>query len=151
VRMRLSVDSVEVATLKATGHEWDGPGGPRIPAIQLSAFFAQDLDTQLGQLVRSGSAPTPPDLFVRVFAGGELVIETAEQKGFDADWSSEDGPAAHAEIEVGAPLRIEVWDRDVMFHDLVGITDGKMPASAEGGRWVLGGFGQVRRLVLRLG
>jgi len=148
VRMKLSVDSVEVATLKATGHEWDGPGGPRIPAAQLAAFFAQDLDAQLGQLVRSGSAPTPPDLFVRVFAGGELVIETPDQKGFDAEWGGEE---RSAEVEVGAPLRLEVWDRDVMFHDLIGITDGKMPASADGGRWVVAGFGQVRRLVLRLG
>jgi hypothetical protein len=147
--MKLSVEAVEVATLKATGHEWDGPGGPRVPAGELTAFFERELDDQLGRLVRSGSLPTPPDLFVRVYAADDLVIETPEQKGFDAEWGPDD--AASAEIEVGAQLRLEVWDRDVIFHDLVGRTDTKMLASADGGRWVVEGFGQVRRLVLRLG
>lgn len=145
--MKIAVESVEVATLKADGRAWDGPGGARVPADQLASFFALDLDGQLGRLVREGSAPVPPDLVVQIYSGDRLLLETDEQKGFDAEWM--DGEAA--EVEPGDPLRIEVWDRDVIFHDLIGRTDLGAPASGGNGRWVLGGFGQVRRLVLRLG
>ena len=146
--MKLSVESVEVATLKANGQPWDGPGGPRLPADQLAAFFARDLDAQLAQLVQAGAAPVPPDLFLRVFVHNEQVIETTDQKSFDAEWPADEGTV---EVKAGAPLTIEVWDRDLMFDDLVGKLEVAVPAAAPaGGRWVLPGFDQVRRLVLRL-
>lgn len=145
--MKLSVESVEVATLKANGQPWDGPGGARIPADQLAAFFAKDLDAQLAELVQGGAAPVPPDLFLRVFASNAQIIETDDQKSFDVEWPADD---ATAEVQAGAPLTVEVWDRDLMFDDLVGKIDVTVPASVPGGRWVLGGFGQVRRLVMRL-
>ena len=149
--MKIAVESVEVATLKADGRPWDGPGRARVPQAELEAFFALDLDGQLARLVTEGAAPTPPDLFVRVFAGAALeglIVETGEQKGFDAEWDGE-GDAAVGEIEGGARLRLEVWDRDVLFHDLIGSIEATAPERPEG-RWEVGAFGQVRRLVLRL-
>lgn len=150
--MKISVVSVEVATLKTSGHHWDGPGGPRVAPRNLSNFFRKDLDAQLGHLVETGPAPVPPDLFVRLFVDNEQVVETRDQKGFDAEWTEDDGVA---EVQPGAPLVIEVWDRDLMFDDLVGRIDVQVPASPASaelveGRWEITSFGQVRKLVLRL-
>lgn len=145
--MKIAVESVEVATLKPDGRPWDGPGGALIPREELEAFFALDLDGQLGRLIADGPPPPPPDLSVRLMVGEAILLETEEVKGFDAEWT--DGESV--EVAAGATLRIEVWDKDVVFHDLIGRTEIGAPANEGSGRWVLSAFGQVRRLVLRLG
>ena len=145
--MRIAVESVEVATLKPDGRPWDGPGGALIPREELAAFFALDLDGQLGRLIAHGPPPPPPDLTVKLLSGEAVLLETSEQKGFDAEWRDLEA----VDVAPGAPLRIEVWDKDVVFHDLIGRTDIAAPVNDGSGRWVVGAFGQVRRLVLRLG
>ena len=144
--MKIAVESVEVATLKVDGRWWDGPGRSAIPKAELSAFFALDLDGQLGRLVQLGPAPVPPDLYVRVFVGDQLLIETDEQKTFDAEWPESE---AH-EIASGAQILVEVWDGDIVFDDLVGTTKLTVPAQVDGGLWLVPPFGQVRRLVLKV-
>jgi hypothetical protein len=146
--MRIAVDSVEVQTLKPDGRPWDGPGGPRIPHGELASFFQLDLTRQLDRLVEDGPPPTPPDLIVRVYAGKELLLQTTAVKSFDPRYS--DAPAECA-VAAGATVKIEVWDEDVMFDDNVGTTSVAIPAAPADGKWVLGPFGQVRRLTLRLG
>ena len=148
--MRIGVLAAEVATLSAEGKPWDGPGGPRVRKPDLAAFFALDLDGQLGQLAAEGNPPVPPDVFVRIYAGDEVIAETADQKSFDPEWDLDDDNTA--ELAPGAAIRVEVWDRDVLFHDEIGKLEATVPELVPaGGRWVLGPFGQVRRVVLHLG
>ena len=48
-------------------------------------------------------------------------------------------------------MKIEVWDRDVLFHDHIGSLVVRVPdAPPADGAWHLGPFGQVRALVLRV-
>jgi hypothetical protein len=145
--MRLRVDSAEVHTLKANGRPWDGPGGPRIPAGELAQFFQLDLTGQLERLVAGGDAPNPPDVAVRVLVAGKPVLETYPVESFDPSWP--DGP--DTDLAPGTPLRIEVRDLDFALHDLIGETTLPLPASAPDGKWSLGPFGQVRKLVLLIG
>ena len=84
---------------------------------------------------------------VRIRVGGKLVLETDAEESFDPVWP-EDGP--DVELAPGAKVRIEVYDQDLIFHDHIGTTDVAVPEKPEDGRWILGPFGQVRRLVLRL-
>jgi hypothetical protein len=51
-----------------------------------------------------------------------------------------------------SPIEIQVWDRDLAFDDLIGEAKLALPASPPDpdGRWTVGPFGQVRKLVLRL-
>jgi hypothetical protein len=146
--MRVWVESLEVATLKPDGRPWDGPGGPRLRGAELQAFFGLDLTHQLEQLVLGGSAPTPPDAYVRIYAGGQPVVQTPPQKSFEARW--DDAHAAEAALPEGTQLRVQVWDEDVLFHDLVGETTTTVPRlEPTGDRMALLPFGQVRKLVLR--
>jgi hypothetical protein len=144
--MRISVESAEVATLKEDGHPWDGMGRARLPAKELRAFFAQDLTAQLERLVATGEPPPPPDVFVRLFDGDQPFFETEPQKTFEPHWG--EGACVDVELSPGASLRVQVWDHDVMFHDLIGETTVALPT---GPTLALGPFGQVRRLVLRFG
>jgi len=153
--VRIAVESAEIATLKEDGRPWDGVAGARVPPTELAAFFALDLTRQLDRLVEEGAPPVPPDAFVRVYAGaaGEgpatLLLETGDEKSFEPRWAP--GPGTEIDAAAGAPLRIEVWDRDLVFHDAVGATEVTVPEHVPPeGRWVLGPFGQVRRLVLRV-
>lgn len=149
--MRISVVSAEVATLKRDGRPWDGAGGSRLPEGDLPAFFALDLTGQLERLITVGEAPNPPEVFVRLRCGGALLLETPDEESFEPSWR-EDAEDAASLISPGE-LTVEVWDRDVMFHDLIGRLTLALPspgALGSDGLWVLGPFDQVRRLVLRL-
>lgn len=152
--MRIVIESAEVATLKADGSPWDGPGGPRLPAGELAAFFALDLTGQLDRLVATGSPPTPPDVFVRVWAidgdkKEELVLETGDAKSFDPRWRGDPDAEEELGLAPGARLRVRVLDRDVLFDDVIGETVVTLPGRGEG-RIVVPPFGQVRSLALRI-
>jgi hypothetical protein len=142
--MRIRVESAEVATLKRDGRPWDGPERQRIAKEELAAFFALSLTRQLERLVATGAMPNPPDVFVRLYAGERLLLETTDDESFEPRWQD-----AIAEADGATPLRIEVWDRDLLFHDLIGATTAA-PAPASDGRWQLGPFDQVRLLRLRV-
>ena len=148
--MRLAIESVEVATLKEDGSPWDGPGGPRLSRADLPAFFSLDLTGQLERLVATGEAPTPPDVFVRLYAAGKLVLETRAEKSLDPHWRAQ--PDEHFDLAPGTAVKIQVWDEDVVFNDLIGETSLPLPdRPPDDGRWSLEPFGQVRRLFLRVG
>ena len=146
--MRIAVFAAEVATLQANGKPWDGPGGPRLPAAELPAFFALDLNGQLERLVRTGEPPVPPDVYVRIYRGKEMILETHEEKGFEVRWV----PDRDDEVEVkpGETLRIVLADRDVMFDDRIGETTVIVPADCPDRRWRIGSFDQARWLQLRV-
>jgi hypothetical protein len=147
--VRVAIESAEIATLKADGRPWDGPGGPRVPARDLPGFFALDVGKQLDVLVQSGSAPTPPDVFVRLLADGQPLLDTETRKTFDPKWD----PATQRRVNLipVSPLTIQVWDRDVVFDDLIGeITISLPDGPGTDGRWEVKPFGQVRRLILHI-
>ena len=150
--IRIAVDSAEVATLKPDGRPWDGPGRSRIPQAELASFFAASLDDQLDRLAQDGEPPVPPDVFVRLFADEDLVLETHDEKSFDPRWEGADREVV--ELPDWVKLKMQVWDRDVLFDDLIGETKAEIPEARGRGkewRWELGPFGQVRKLVLQIG
>lgn len=146
--MRIAIESAEIATLKSDGRTWDGPSGPRIPKAKLEAFFALDLHAQLDRLVDTGEMPNPPDVFVRLYQADRLLLESGTQESYEPVWKE---TATEVAARVGEAMKIEVWDRDLLFHDLIGETMVFLPAPVGDGRWWIAPFGQVRRLILRLG
>jgi hypothetical protein len=146
--MRMVVESAEVATLKADGRPWDGPGCPALPQRELAAHFALDLTAQLERLVTVAGAPTPPDVFVRVHVGADRILETRDQKSFDPTFRPREGDELPALPPPGTELRVEVWDRDVLFNDLIGEVRVLVPDEFPNGRWRIGPFGQVRAVVI---
>jgi hypothetical protein len=147
--VRVAIESAEVATLKHDGRPWDGPGGPRVPVGELPDFFALDIGKQLEWLVQAGSAPTPPDVFVRLLADGQPLLDTDACKSFDPRW--EVASQRRVNLIPASPLQIQVWDRDVLFDDLIGEITISLPE--EGGpigRWEVRPFGQVRKLFLHI-
>lgn len=145
--MRLRVESAEVQTLKPNGRPWDGLWA-RIPKSELPQFFALGLSEQLELLVASGDALNPPDVMVRIKVAGKTVLETDAEESFEPVWPK-DGPVV--ELDPGTEVYIEVYDLDFVWHDFMGKTTVKVPERPADGRWTLGPFGQVRKLVLRLG
>lgn len=144
--MRLRVESAEVQTLKPNGRPWDGFWA-RVPKAELDRFFALGLREQLEWLAASGDAPNPPDVMVHLKVGEKLVLKTDAEESFDPVWPG-DGPAV--ELTPGTEVHIEVYDQDFIWHDFMGDTTVKVPERPADGRWTLGPFGQVRKLVLRL-
>ncbi len=144
--VRVRVEAGEVQTLKANGRPWDGPGGARVPQGELARFFALDLNGQLERLVATGDAPNPPDVLVRLLVDGRAVLETYPVESFDPSWP--DGP--EVDLVAGAAVTVEVYDRDLVLHDLIGKLDATVPARPADGRWRLPPFGQVRHLTLRI-
>lgn len=144
--MRVRVESAEVQTLKPDGRPWDG-FWKRVPKGELERFFALGVREQLDWLVASGDAPDPPDVFVQLKVGSKTVLKTEAEESFDPAWP-EDGPTT--ELTPGTEVQIEVYDKDFIWHDFIGKTTEKVPELPADGRWTLGPFGQLRKLVLRL-
>lgn len=144
--MRLRVESAEVQSLKPSGRPWDGLW-VRIPKAERPHFFALGLSEQLEQLVASGYAPKPPEVMVRIKIGGKTVLQTDAEESFDPVWP-QGGP--ELELDPGTELSIEVYDEDFLWNDFMGKTTATAPARPPDGRWTLGPFGQVRKLVLHL-
>lgn len=144
--MRLRVKSAEVQTLNPSGGLWEGIGS-RIPKAELPRFFALGLSEQLERLVASGSPPNPPDVMVRLRVAGTIVLETDAEESFEPVWP-QDGP--EVELEPATEVCIEVYDLDLVWHDVIGKTTVRVPERPTGGLWTLGPFGQVRKLVLYL-
>jgi hypothetical protein len=144
--MRLRVESAEVQTLQANGKHWDNVGSASIPKEELQGFFSLSLSKQLERLAALGDMPNPPDVMVRIILGDQLVLETNAEESFDPVWPTDE---AALEIAPGQQVRIEVYDLDLAFHDLIGITDVSVPEQLVDGCWSLSPFGQVRKLVFR--
>lgn len=144
--MRLRVESAEVQSLKPSGRPWAG-FWVRVPKTELPRFFELGLSEQLEQLVASGHAPNPPEVMVRIKVGRKTVLETDAEKSFEPVWP-QDGQKA--ELDPGTEVYIEVYDLNLVWHDLMGKTTVKVPERPADGRWALGPFGQVRKLVLRV-
>lgn len=85
--------------------------------------------------------PRDPDPFVKVFIGGNLVLQTSvQQNTYSPSW--------HERVKVsykkGVSFRIEVWDKDAMSDDLIGIwEDTELPEEPLS-------FGQVSSLNLSI-
>lgn len=144
--MRIRVKSAEVQTLHDDGRHWDNLGKAPIPQDELAGFFALGLSQQLERLASVGDIPNPPDVAVRFIIDGKIVLETHAHESFDPHWTDEEEPPI--EIEAGTSLRIEIEDLDLAFHDHIGDTTVTVPEQLTDGQWIMGPFGQVRRLVL---
>ena len=145
--MRVRVESAVIQTLKENGRTWDGLSLTRVPKAERARFFSLGLSQQLEQLVASGDAPNPPDVMVRIKVGGKTVLATDAEESFDPVWPK-DGP--EVELALGTEVYIEVYDLDLVWHDFIGKTTVTVPERPADGLWVLGPFGQVRKLVLRI-
>lgn len=121
-------------------------GSAPIAQEELGGFFAASLSQQLERLAAVGEVPNPPDVTVRFIINGQIVLQTHAMESFDPDWPDEE---LTVDLIPGSQLRIEVHDLDLAFHDLMGETTVIVPERPQDGRWILGPFGQVRRLVLR--
>lgn len=144
--MRVRVESGEVQTLHEDGRFWDNLGSAAIPKQELQEFFSLSLTKQLDRLAALGNMPNPPDVFVRIIVADTIVLETHAEESFDPVWPKDE---ATFELAPGRQVRIEVHDLDLTIDDLMGATTVAVPERPEDGRWILGPFGQVRKLVLR--
>lgn len=144
--MRIRVESVEVQTLHADGRHWDIPRYAPIAKQELGAFFALSIREQSERLVELGDGAYPPHVLVRLIVDEHPVLETSVQERFDAAWSE---PESAVDLAPGTQLRVEVEDQDRALHDRIGTTTVTVPEPPIDGQWILGPFGQVRRLVLR--
>lgn len=83
--------------------------------------------------------PKSPDPFVKLFIGGELVLQTSVQKDTHTpEWNEK----VKISYKKGSGIRIEVWDKDAMANDLIGIwEDNKLPEEELS-------FGQVGELIV---
>jgi hypothetical protein len=144
--MRIRVETAEVHTLHDDGRHWDNMGSAPLPKEELGAFFALGLSQQLERLASVGDVPNPPDVSVRFWVDGKMVLETHAEESFDPHWSDQE---PDVELAPGTQVRIEVEDLDLAFHDHIGETTVTVPEQISDGRWILGPFGQVRKLVLR--
>ena len=144
--MRIRVDTAEVHTLHDDGRHWDNLGSAPIPKEELGAFFALSLSHQLERLAAVGDVPNPPDVSVRLWVDGQMVLETNAHESFDPAWGL-DEPTV--DLAPGTQVRVDVEDLDLAFHDQIGEITVTVPEQTADGHWVLGPFGQVRRLVLR--
>jgi hypothetical protein len=144
--MRVHIESAEVQTLHDDGRHWDNLGSAPIPQQELGSFFEASLSQQLERLAAVGDMPNPPDVTVRFIVNGNIVLETHAEESFDPTWPKEE---LTVDLIPGSQVRIEVHDLDLAFHDLIGETTVTVPQRPTDGRWILGPFGQVRKLVLR--
>jgi hypothetical protein len=98
--------------------------------------------------VATGNALNPPDVLVRIKIRGKTVLKTGAEESFDPVWP-EGGP--EVELAIGTEMYVEVYDLDLIWDDFIGATTVTVPERPADGRWILGPFGQVRKLVLHLG
>jgi hypothetical protein len=145
--MRIRVESAEVHTLHVDGRHWDNFGSAPIPKEELPAFFALSLSQQLERLASLGDVPNPPDVSVRFWIGEKMLMETHAHESFDPEWREGEEPIV--ELAPGTQVRVDVEDLDLAFHDQIGEITVTVPEQPANGYWILGPFGQVRKLVLR--
>jgi hypothetical protein len=144
--MRIRVETVEVQTLHSDGRHWDSPRCAPIAKQDLGAFFALSLSEQCERLAELGDTADPPHVSVVLIVDEHRILETSVQRHFACTWSE---PMPAFDLAPGTQLRVDVEDLDRALRDRIGTTTVPVPQPPPDGRWILGPFGQVRRLVLR--
>jgi Ca2+-dependent lipid-binding protein len=83
--------------------------------------------------------PKSPDPFVKIFIGGDLIFRTSVQTDtYTPSWNEK----TNISYKKGVSIRIEVWDKDAMSDDLIGIWEGNDLPGEELS------FGQVSELII---
>lgn len=85
--------------------------------------------------------PASPDPFVKIFIGGELILQTSVQTDtYTPSWNEKTNTSYQKKVSI----RIEVWDKDAMYNDLIGTWEGNELPEEELS------FEQVRELIISI-